>query len=163
MDPNFEERFDEILMHYGVKGMKWGVRRTPAQLGHRPSGSRKKKSASSSKGAARKKRISGLVKKRMATKTVTRRKKASEFTDDELQAAVKRLQLEKQYNELVRSIDGQQTVSRGRKIVNTSWNKVLAPAIEEAAKEKVKSELKKKLGLKEEEKKKRNQNNQNNS
>lgn len=22
------------LMHYGVKGMKWGVRRTPAQLGH---------------------------------------------------------------------------------------------------------------------------------
>lgn len=24
------------LCHYGVKGMKWGVRRTPAQLGHRP-------------------------------------------------------------------------------------------------------------------------------
>ena len=23
------------LMHYGIKGMKWGVRRTPEQLGHR--------------------------------------------------------------------------------------------------------------------------------
>lgn len=23
------------LMHYGVKGMKWGVRRTPEQLGHK--------------------------------------------------------------------------------------------------------------------------------
>lgn len=26
----------EFLMHYGVKGMKWGVRRTPEQLGHPP-------------------------------------------------------------------------------------------------------------------------------
>lgn len=153
MDPNFEERFDEILMHYGVKGMKWGVRRTPAQLGHRPSGSRKKKSASSSKGAARKKRISGLVKKRMATKKVTRRKKAFEFTDEELQAAVKRLQLEKQYNELVRSIDGQNTVKKGNAIVNASLNKVLAPAIQDVAKETIKNELKKQI------EKKRNQNN----
>lgn len=28
-------RVDPELMHYGVKGMKWGVRRTPAQLGHK--------------------------------------------------------------------------------------------------------------------------------
>lgn len=24
-----------MLMHYGVKGMKWGIRRTPEQLGHK--------------------------------------------------------------------------------------------------------------------------------
>lgn len=24
------------LWHYGIKGMKWGIRRTPAQLGHKP-------------------------------------------------------------------------------------------------------------------------------
>lgn len=25
----------QVLLHYGVKGMKWGVRRTPEELGHR--------------------------------------------------------------------------------------------------------------------------------
>lgn len=28
------------LEHYGIKGMKWGVRRTPEQLGHKPSSSK---------------------------------------------------------------------------------------------------------------------------
>lgn len=27
---------DEYLEHYGIKGMRWGIRRTPEQLGHKP-------------------------------------------------------------------------------------------------------------------------------
>ena len=27
---------DALLDHFGIKGMRWGVRRTPAQLGHKP-------------------------------------------------------------------------------------------------------------------------------
>lgn len=45
-ETDFSDIFDAMskgyLEHYGVKGMKWGVRRTPAQLGHKTSTKRKK-------------------------------------------------------------------------------------------------------------------------
>lgn len=31
------EKSTSELVHYGVKGMRWGIRRTPEQLGHKPS------------------------------------------------------------------------------------------------------------------------------
>lgn len=43
---------EEELMHHGVKGMKWGVIRTPAQLGHKPPKS-KRLSAKASKTRAK--------------------------------------------------------------------------------------------------------------
>ena len=33
---------NQELTHHGVKGMRWGVRRTPAQLGHKTTTKRKK-------------------------------------------------------------------------------------------------------------------------
>lgn len=35
MDTEHVRAGQDFLEHYGVKGMRWGVRRTPAQLGHR--------------------------------------------------------------------------------------------------------------------------------
>jgi hypothetical protein len=55
---------DNELIHYGVLGMKWGVRRTPAQLGHLTKKDNKwiKKNASKIMEKARKKSSKELVK-----------------------------------------------------------------------------------------------------
>lgn len=61
------------LVHYGILGMKWGIRRTPAQLS-RDRGTSKKSSSE--------------------------KKNVKEMSDDELRKTVNRLQLERQYLQL---------------------------------------------------------------
>lgn len=41
MEVRMTESKKNVLVHYGILGMKWGVRRTPEQLGHRPSRTKK--------------------------------------------------------------------------------------------------------------------------
>jgi hypothetical protein len=55
---------DNELIHYGVLGMKWGVRRTPAQLGHLTKKDNKwiKKNAAKITEKARKKSSKELIK-----------------------------------------------------------------------------------------------------
>lgn len=64
------------IYHHGIKGMKWGVRRTPAQLGHKPA----------------------------KTKSESRdyRKEAKKMSDTELRSRINRMQMENQYVQLNR-------------------------------------------------------------
>ena len=111
---------NDYLYHHGIKGMKWGVRRTPAQLGHdvkkttkkvagfiRDSYSKHKtKKASKKEEATRKKteateadRQKALERKKAAVLNSRSPKLLYEnarlFTDQELQSAYNRLVLER--------------------------------------------------------------------
>lgn len=114
---------NNTLSHHGIKGMKWGIRRTPAQLGHKPSGKRKKlksspgavervkkalarhKQAAEAKKA--KKQAEEEVKEQKSREEILKRGSASEvmslkgkISNSELQSAVNRLNLERQLSDL---------------------------------------------------------------
>lgn len=109
------------LTHHGVKGMKWGVRRSPAQLGHKPSSKTKKSNLSLSERIAAKKKLKAKQKaaevarkaKQDKEEYEAEKKKAIEsgtaadvlkfkgkLTNQELNTAVGRLNMEAQLSQL---------------------------------------------------------------
>ena len=125
------------LMHYGVPGMKWGVRRTPAQLGRKKSSSSrfllgKKKPKPKAKAETKAKTKSESSKEETAPK----KKSVKEMSDDELNAAIRRMQLEQTYVSL-----SPKQVSRGKAVATRILNNVVVPAAEDVGRQMVKTAL----------------------
>lgn len=93
---------ENSLQHYGVLGMKWGVRRTPAQLGRQKSSKKKKGFLSESNRSKSESKVKKTVK---------------DMTDDELRKKINRLELEKRYRELLKA-ENQPRNSRGKAFVS---------------------------------------------
>ena len=88
--PNKDE-----LKHYGILGMKWGVRRTPAQL-------------------ARARRRSMTDELHEDYKKAHTRKSVKSMSDAELRNRLNRLQMERQYSQLSESV-----VNKGKEYAQT--------------------------------------------
>lgn len=133
---------NQELYHHGVKGQKWGVRRTPTQLGHRPSNTRKKPTIDMAK--IRKSTVNGVkatvatgkkaaaalsaykAKRRNAKAEEEARKNAEKeakrnrfksvkkMSDVEIRDKIARMKLEKEYKDLLTQT-GRAKVEKGAK------------------------------------------------
>jgi hypothetical protein len=109
-----------FLAHHGVKGQKWGIRRSPKQLarasggsggGHQVSGDTTEVAAPSHAES-----VTGITPHTTigSHKGITKfKEKPKNLTDAELQARIKRLETEKKYRDL-----NKKTVSTGKKHIN---------------------------------------------
>lgn len=79
------------MTHHGILGMKWGVRRTPEQLGHK-TGAKQKKAADT------KEQVSQSTEKK---KSNPKTDESIFLSDEELRARINRLNMEEQYRNLV--------------------------------------------------------------
>lgn len=80
------------LEHHGILGQKWGVRRTPAQLGHVT------KTKSNASGQTNKSAATKPSEKKMPGKAA---KRSQVMSDEELRQRIQRLNMEEQYDNLV--------------------------------------------------------------
>lgn len=133
------------LVHSGIKGMKWGVRRYQNSDGSlTPEGRKRYGSGPSRKGFFTKKtsKTSSAAKSKSSTQ-----KSYKTMSDEELSRTVKRLQLEQKYREL-----NPQKKSLGKRFISSVANDVIIPAAKSAGRAYVEKEIKRALGVKDNDK-----------
>lgn len=112
---------DDYLAHYGVLGMKWGVRRTAAQLGNRIRGKRaqakRKQSLAKARATREKNRKAAAKRQQLLDKGLLSPKK---MTDAELKAKIERLNLEKEFKKSMTEARG----DGGKKYVTDIMKKI---------------------------------------
>lgn len=140
MDSNDVLAVNGELYHWGIKGMKWGVRRYQNKDGSLTPAGKKRKA----KLEAELKQLGGKKKDHStATKSV------SEMTNKELQKYTARMQLEKNYYDAQNQLNNAKPkqVSKGQKIVEKLLNDAVIPAVSNSARSYLDSYLSKTLGL----------------
>lgn len=141
------------LTHWGVKGMRWGIRRYQNKDGSLTAAGKKRRAKLEAE-------LSQLKGKRgrpsASSKTISKtpdkpaqKKTASEMTDEELRERTTRMMMEASYYNAQKSLAAAnpRKVSSGEKFVNSLMNDVIAPAAKNAGRAWLENTLKDKLGL----------------
>lgn len=135
------------LQHYGILGMKWGVRRYQNKDGSLTAAGKKRRDKLEAE-------LSQLKPKKKSSndepaETSPKKKTVSEMSDDELRELTNRMQLERNYYDAARNLAAANPVqvSKGKQFLNGLMKDVVAPAAKNAGKEWLEKTMKDKLGL----------------
>lgn len=141
---------NDELIHWGVRGMKWGVRRYQNKDGSLTAAGKKRRAKLESKSDKLKREIDKLdgVDKNSDS---PRKKSVGEMTNAELKAATERLNVEKSYYEAQKNLASvkPKQVNKGKEFAQKLLGEAIIPSVTNVAKDYISKELKKKMGIKE--------------
>ena len=142
---------ENALQHWGIKGMKWGVRRYQNKDGTLTALGRKREKEMSDKLKSANKQLKELKKENETLKknATPASRNTRELTDDELRQRINRLNMEKQYSDIYKQLYPEQPKAEhpGKKYAKKILGETVLPALSNVGKSYIEKSLKKAMGL----------------
>ncbi len=107
----------DVLKHYGVPGMKWGVRRSDSEIAAAAVASQVKPGGKVTVTGGKGQPASAEALSAAAARATAKKSGVAALSNNDIQSAVKRMELEQKYVNLANSSSKQSVLGKGDKIV----------------------------------------------
>ena len=137
--------YSDELCHYGIRGMRWGIRRYQNSDGSLTTAGRKRYSTGKHHSIFTRKKTTSTVKTKPAEEK-PKQKSVSEMSDAELNAFLNRKRLEQQYYQLMATPQKKSAVTKGKEMVGKALENAAQDTLTQIAKYAMAKSVNKMLG-----------------